>query len=267
MTFSNTRAPKRADLRRSAGTIGRQAAVLVAASGMVLSGALAANAADVPTERDSAPASSVDVQGQVSAPVMADSAVQITFERPTVETAPAPVVEAPKPAAAPAVAAAAPAAAPKAPAAKAPAAPAPAVKAPAAPSPAPAAPAKAAVKVQAAPAPAPAAAPAAGGANTTLLAVAYGQIGITQDCTAVVEKALNAAGIPVGDIGPQAFLKYGKVVADPQPGDIIVQSGHVAIYAGNGQAVSGGMNGVNSTITHPLSWLTATGPVTFVRAG
>ncbi|WP_160665558.1 NlpC/P60 family protein [Pseudarthrobacter sp. ATCC 49987] len=238
MISSNTRAPKRADLRskrRTAGTVGRQAAVLVAASGMVLSGAMAANAADAPAERGSAPASSVDVKGQVGAPVMADSAVQITFERPAVETAPAPVVEAPKPAAAP----------------KAPAAPAPA--------------AKATVKVQSAPA--PAAAPAAGGVNATLLSMAYGQIGITQDCTAMVEKALNAAGIPVGNIGPTAFLNYGKVVADPQPGDIIVQSGHVAIYAGNGQAISGGMNGVNATMTHPLSWLTATGPVTFVRAG
>ncbi|HSL36665.1 MAG TPA: hypothetical protein VK883_07550 [Arthrobacter sp.] len=245
MTFINTRAPKRAALRtnrRTASTIGRQAAVLVAASGMVLSGAMAANAADAPTERDSAPVSSVDVKGQVSAPVLADSTVQINFERPAVATTPAPVVEAPKPVAAP----------------KAPAVPAPAA-APAA--------AKATVKVQAAPAPAPAAAPAAGGANATLLAVAYGQIGITQDCTAVVEKALNAAGIPVGDIGPMAFMKYGKVVASPLPGDIIVQSGHVAIYAGNGQAISGGMNGVNSTVAHPLSWLTATGPVTFVRAG
>jgi hypothetical protein len=27
------------------------------------------------------------------------------------------------------------------------------------------------------------------------------------------------------------------------------------------------MNGVNATVTHPLSWLTATGGVTFVRAG
>jgi cell wall-associated NlpC family hydrolase len=238
MTFSNTRAPKHAAARanrRTAGAIGRQAAVLVAASGMVLSGAMAANAADVPTERNSTPASSVDVKGQVGAPVMADSAVQITFERPAVETAPAPVVEAPKPAAAP----------------KAPVAPAPA--------------AKATVKVQSAPA--PAAAPAAGGVNATVLAVAYGQIGITQDCTAMVEKALNAAGIPVGDIGPMGFMKYGKVVGDPQPGDMVVQPGHIGVYAGNGQVVSAGMNGVNATLTHPLSWLTATGPVTFVRAG
>jgi cell wall-associated NlpC family hydrolase len=243
MTSSNTLAPKRTDVRSKrrsaflttkAGIFGRQAAVIAAASGLVLSSAMAANAAPAPVERDSAPASAVDIKGQVGAPVSADSAVQITFERPAVATAPAPVVEQPKPAAAPA--AAAPAAA------------------------------KATVNVQAAPAPAAAPA-AAGGVNATLLSVAYGQIGITQDCTAMVEKALNAAGIPVGDIGPTAFMNYGKVVGDPQPGDMIVQSGHVAIYAGNGQAISGGMNGVNATMTHPLSWLTATGPVTFVRAG
>ena len=61
----------------------------------------------------------------------------------------------------------------------------------------------------------------------------------------MVEKALGAAGMPVGDIGPAQFLDYGKVVGTPQPGDMVVQSGHVAIYAGNGQVVSGGMNGVN----------------------
>ena len=61
-------------------------------------------------------------------------------------------------------------------------------------------------------------------------------------------------------------MGYGKVVGAPQPGDMIVQSGHVAIYAGDGMAISGGMNGSNQTIKHPLSWLTATGGVTFVRA-
>ena len=83
----------------------------------------------------------------------------------------------------------------------------------------------------------------------------------------MVEKALGAAGIHVGDLGPQQFMNYGKVVGSPQPGDMIVQSGHVAIYAGDGQVISGGMNGTNQTIKHPLSWLTATGGVTFVRAG
>lgn len=224
------------------GTVGRQAAVVLAASGLVLTSGMAANAAgNVPAERESAPVSHADVAGKVTAPVTADSAVQISFDRPAVATTPAPVVEAPAPApaAAPAVV--------KAPVAQAPAAPV------------------AKVTVQAA-APAPAAAPA-GGVNAAMLSAAYSQIGITQDCTAMVEKALGAAGIPVGDLGPQQFLNYGKVVSDPQPGDMIVQSGHVAIYAGNGQAISGGMNGSNQTIVHPLSWLTATGGVTFVRAG
>ncbi|MEQ4517768.1 NlpC/P60 family protein [Pseudarthrobacter sp. B907] len=240
MTSRTTAARHRSDVpagRTSAfsvkpGTVGRQAAVIMAASGLVLTSGMAANAASAPAERDSAPASSVDVASKVSAPVTADSAVQISFDRPAVATTPAPVVEQPKPVAAPAVA-----------------------QAPAAP--------KITVQAQAAVAPAP----AAGGVNAAMLSAAYSQIGITQDCTAMVEKALGAAGIPVGDLGPQQFMNYGKVVADPQPGDMIVQSGHVAIYAGNGQAISGGMNGSNQTISHPLSWLTATGGVTFVRAG
>jgi cell wall-associated NlpC family hydrolase len=73
-----------------------------------------------------------------------------------------------------------------------------------------------------------------------MLSSAYAQLGITQDCTRLVEKALGAAGIPVGDIGPMAFMKYGKVVGTPAPGDMVVQSGHVGIFVGNGQVLSGG---------------------------
>lgn len=233
---TNRRSAISSAITANAGTIGRHAAVLAAASGLVLSSAMAAHAAEAPAERDSAPASSVDVKGKVGAPVSADSSVQITFDRPAVASAPAPVIEQPEP-----VAAAVPAAAAQAPAVP-----------------------KASVQVKSAPA--PAAAPAAGGVNAAMLSAAYGQLGLTQDCTAMVEKALGAAGKPVGDIGPRAFLNYGTVVGAPQPGDMIVQSGHVAIYAGNDQVISGGMNGVNATMTHPLSWLTATGPVTFVRA-
>jgi cell wall-associated NlpC family hydrolase len=215
-------------------TFARHATVLAAASGLVLTSGMAANAAVAPAQRDSAPASNVDVKGLVSAPVSADSSIKISFDRPAVATVAAPVIEQPKPVAAvPAVApAAAPAAAPKA-----------------------------TVQVQAAPAAAP-----AGGRNAIMLSAAYSQLGITQDCTAMVEKALGAAGKPVGNIGPRAFLGLGTIVATPQPGDMVVQSGHVGIYAGNGQVVSGGMNGVNQTMVHPLSWLTATGGVTFVRA-
>lgn len=229
----------------SISTFARHAAVFTAASGLVLTSGMAANAAAAPAQRDSAPASNVDVKALVSAPVSADSSVKISFDRPAVATVAAPVIEQPKPAAV-APEAAAPAAAPAAPLA------------------APQAPLKAVVQVKAAPA-APAAAPASG-RNAIMLSSAYSQLGITQDCTAMVEKALGAAGKPVGDIGPQAFLGLGTVVATPQPGDMVVQSGHVGIYAGNGQVVSGGMNGTNQTIVHPLSWLTATGGVTFVRA-
>ncbi|PVZ53158.1 hypothetical protein [Arthrobacter sp. H-02-3] len=222
----------------SINTFARHAAVLAAASGLVLTSGMAANAAPAPVQRDAAPASAADVKGLLSAPVSADSSVKISFDRPAVSSVAVPVIEQPKPVAA--ASAAAPAAAPKAAAAPS-------------------------VQVQAVPAAAPAAAPA-GGRNAIMLSAAYSQLGITQDCTAMVEKALGAAGKPVGDIGPRAFLGLGTVVAAPQPGDMVVQSGHVGIYAGNGQVISGGMNGANQTIVHPLSWLTATGGVTFVRA-
>ena len=233
---------------------GRRAAVILAASGLAFTGTVAANAANVPAQPAKAPAAAPAAANQIQVPLTAASSVKIDFERPAVTSAPAPaaapvvvkpaVKKVAAPAAAPAVAAA-----PKA--APAPAAAAPKITVKAA-APAPKAPAKA-VK-------------AAAGTNAAILASAYAQIGITQDCTAMVEKALGAAGIRVGDLAPMQFLNHGKVVSTPQPGDMVVQSGHVAIYAGGGKVISGGMNGINATMAHPLSWLTATGPVTFVRA-
>lgn len=227
----------------NAGGVGRQAAVIAAASGLVLTSGIAAQAAEAPAQRDSAPTSNLEVSSQAPAPLSADSSVRISFERPAVTTTPAPVIEAPKP----------PATAP-APAAGA-ARPATAVQA------------QPRITVQPQAAAAPAAAPAAGGVNATMVSAAYAQLGLIQDCTRLVEKALGAAGIPVGDLAPMQFMNYGKVVGTPAPGDMVVQSGHVGIYVGNGQVLSSGMNGKNQTIVHPLSWLTATGPVTFVRAG
>lgn len=222
----------------NAGGVGRQAAVIAAASGLVLTSGVAAQAADAPAQRDAEPTSNLEVTSQVQAPLSADSTVQISFERPAVETTPAPVVEAPKPVAVE------PAAAPVAKAA---------------------APAKAQITVTPAAA-APVAAPA-GGVNATMVSSAYAQIGMIQDCTRLVENALGAAGIPVGDLGPMQFLNYGTVVSDPQPGDMVVQPGHVGIYVGNGQVLSSGLNGKNETAVHPLSWMTSKGGVTFVRAG
>ncbi|PRB35627.1 hypothetical protein CQ020_15400 [Arthrobacter sp. MYb23] len=229
---------------------GRQAAVIAAASGLVLTGSIAAHAAETPVQRDSSPATVAETVSEAPTKVVtALSTATVNFERPAVASVAAPVIEKPAPVV-------------EAPVAKKAAVTTAAATAPVAAQAAVAAPV-AAAPVAAAPV---AAAPAAGGVNAAMVASAYAQIGIFQDCTAMVEKALGSAGIPVGDLGPMQFMNYGKVVSDPQPGDMIVQSGHVAIYIGNGQAISGGING-NQTGIHPISWLTATGPLTYVRAG
>ena len=78
-----------------------------------------------------------------------------------------------------------------------------------------------------------------------LLEAARSQIGQAQDCTSMVERALRAIGIDVGDVGPMGFAGIGVQVSadDAQPGDIMMRGGHVAIYAGNGVAVHGGFGG------------------------
>ncbi|WP_434995777.1 LysM peptidoglycan-binding domain-containing protein [Arthrobacter sp. Ld5] len=102
------------------------------------------------------------------------------------------------------------------------------------------------------------------GVGGTILASAQAQLaaGAVQDCTVLAEKALRAAGISVGDLGPSQFLNYGTQVGSPAPGDLVVTAGHVAIYAGGGQVISSGMNGGNLTMQHPLSDLPG---ATFVR--
>jgi cell wall-associated NlpC family hydrolase len=230
-------------LTEGTAVLNRQAAVVAAASGLVLAGGAAAQAAEPPTLREASAAVDLGVEEVLQPPLTADSAAPLAFERPVVSSSPAP---------APRLAAAPPVARPE--------------PAPARAAAVPASPAKAAVSapapVQAAPAVAP-----AGGVNAVMVSAAYAQLGLIQDCTALVEKALGAAGIPVGDLAPMQFMNYGRVVSQPEPGDMVVQPGHVGIYVGNGQVLSSGMNGKNETVVHPLSWLTATGPVTFVRAG
>ncbi len=105
---------------------------------------------------------------------------------------------------------------------------------------------------------------ASSGVAGTLIAAAQGQIGATQDCTVLVEQALRAAGISVGDLGPSQFFQFGPTVASPAPGDLVITSGHVGIYVGGGQVISSGMNGINATLQHPLSDLPG---ASFVRVG
>jgi LysM repeat protein len=133
----------------------------------------------------------------------------------------------------------------------------------AAPAPAPAA---APAPVQAAVAAAPAntgvnvnyaSAPAAAtgsGAGAAILASAYGQVGVQQDCTAMVEKALRSVGKSVGDLAPGQFFQYGSVVGTPAAGDLVITAGHVGVYAGNGEVVSGGVDGYKTEV-HSISWL------------
>jgi hypothetical protein len=79
----------------NAGGVGRQAAVIAAASGLVLTSGIAANAAETNVDRESTSTSALDVQSVAQATIAADSTVAISYERPVVTTveAPAPVVE------------------------------------------------------------------------------------------------------------------------------------------------------------------------------
>jgi peptidoglycan DL-endopeptidase CwlO len=230
----------------NAGGMGRQAAVIAAASGLVLTSGIAANAADSSVQRDSAPASTLEVESSVEAPISAASTIAITFEKPAVTTTPAPVVvveEEPAPVeveeAEPAPAVVQPAAAPKVTA-----------------------------KVTTASAPAAAPAASASGKGAAILSAAYAQLGVTQDCTMLVTNSLAAVGINFHD-WPAGYLSLGRTVsaAEAQPGDLIYYAdggagmAHIAVYAGNGQAVHGGYNG-NQTVVFSAN--VGSGPV-FIR--
>jgi cell wall-associated NlpC family hydrolase len=237
----------------NAGGMGRQAAVIAAASGLVLTSGLAANAADANVQRDSAPASTLEVESTVEAPISAASTIAISFEKPAVTTTPAPVEEVPEAEVEVEVEVqeAAPATAP-------------------APAPAPAANTAAVAKVTAtAPAAgAPAAPVSASGKGAAILSAAYAQLGVMQDCTMLVTNSLAAVGINFHD-WPAGYLSLGQTVsaAEAQPGDLIYYAdggsgmAHIAVYAGNGQAVHGGYNG-NQTVVFSAN--VGSGPV-FIR--
>jgi cell wall-associated NlpC family hydrolase len=219
----------------NAGGMGRQAAVIAAASGLVLTSGIAANAADTNVQREATSASTLDVQSSAPANISAASSISISFEKPAVSTSPAPVVEAPKPVvevqeAAPAAGVSATVAAPGAPAAPA----------------------------------------ASSGNGAAIAAAAYAQLGVSQDCTALVTNSLAAVGINYHG-WPAGYLSLGRTVsaAEAQPGDLAYyQNGgmgmaHIAVYVGNGMAVHGGWNGGTTSL---YSVNVGSGPV-FIRVG
>lgn len=90
-------------------------------------------------------------------------------------------------------------------------------------------------------------------------ALAQAERNDSQDCTALVERSLRAAGIEVGSIGPSAGQLVGvggtEVSLDSvAPGDILVWEGrHIAVYIGGGQAVHGGWSGNQTMVVNGIS--------------
>ncbi|MFZ3453471.1 NlpC/P60 family protein [Arthrobacter sp. 7Tela_A1] len=230
----------------NAGSVGRQAAVVVAASGLVLAAGMPAQAAPVSTDRqalESTPLNVVTSNGTVTVSEQAPFDLPVEPLAGSLSGAEIRAEIAAAELAAAEEAAAALAAQQEAYAAQ---------QAAAAPAPAQAQAQASTGVTTASSAPAPAQAAPASGIAAGLVASAYGQIGVAQDCTAMVEKALRSVGKSVGDLGPSQFFAFGAVVGTPQAGDLVITGGHVAIYVGNGQVISGGLNGMNTGL-HSLS--------------
>ncbi|PAU90833.1 hypothetical protein CK505_08825 [Kocuria sp. WN036] len=267
----------------------RTVAAVAAFSGLALATTVSVQAAPAQDASADAPLSAVAAATPAAAPAVSlepvahvqkvesdrksEKKVEKKAERQKVETpvvaAPAVAAPAPKAAAAPAPVAAPKPAVQAAPAPKAAAAPAPKP----APKPAPVAAPKPAV--QAAPAPKPAAAPApkpavqaapatqrtvtpqssASGKGATISSAAMGQLGVGQDCTALVTNALRAAGINHHG-WPASYLSLGTQVSagQAQPGDLVyyadggMGAAHIGVYIGGGKAVHGGWNGGTTVI-------------------
>ena len=94
---------------------------------------------------------------------------------------------------------------------------------------------------------------------------ALAQLGTFQDCTMLVTNALKAVGINFHD-WPAGYMSLGTVVpaSQAQPGDLVYYANggtglaHIAVYAGNGQAVHGGWLG-NQTVVNTAN--VGSGPV------
>ncbi|MEO5778385.1 MULTISPECIES: NlpC/P60 family protein [Arthrobacter] len=223
----------------NAGGMGRQAAVIAAASGMVLTSGIAANAAETNVQRESTSASTLEVQSSVApATISAASTIAISYEKPAVSTTAAPVVAKPV------------------------------VKVQNSNTGG----AQTATAGSATAGSASASVPAGigSGNGASIAAAAYAQIGVSQDCTALASNALAAAGINYRG-WPAGYLSLGRTVsaAEAKPGDLAYYANggmglaHIAVYVGNGMAVHGGWNGGTTAL---FSVNVGSGPV-FIRVG
>lgn len=91
--------------------------------------------------------------------------------------------------------------------------------------------------------------------GNSVVAAAYNQLGMNQDCTRLVSNALQAVGISHHS-SPAGYMVLGNVISslDAQPGDLIYYADggagipHVAVYIGNGMAIHGGWKGYTTVI-------------------
>lgn len=109
------------------------------------------------------------------------------------------------------------------------------------------------------------------GSNASVLVqAALAQVGRHQDCTALVENSLRAAGFSVGNLGTGIWQydRFGSRVSLDAlaPGDILVygnagSGAHVSVYLGDGQAVHGGWNGTTAVAGMNISRIPITGAI------
>ena len=229
-------------------------------------------AAPVAQTKAAAPAAQTKVAAPAAQTKAAAPAAQTKAAAPAAQTkAAAPAAQTPAPAAQ--TKAAAPAAQTKAAATTAPAtqtkavtttAPKTETKA-AAQTPAPAAQTKAATPAPAAQTKAAATTTPSGSKNAAIYQAALAQVGRYQDCTMLVTNALKSVGINYHD-WPAGYMKLGTQVSasQAQAGDLVYYANggtglaHIAVYAGNGQAVHGGWLG-NQTVVNTAN--VGSGPV------
>jgi len=206
----------------NAGTVGRQAAVVAAASGLILSMGLPATAADTSA---GVSASTESGSAQTALAVTAAPTATVSFERPVVKTTAAPKVEAVRTQSTDTANRAATAAAAGQDASPV---------------------TKTAETVSSA-------------ATSGIAAIAYTGIGHSYvwggtspvtgwDCSGFVQWVYAQAGISIPRTNAWSIM---SPTSAPQPGDLVVQNGgaHVGIYVGNGMMISA-LNPSQGTLLH-----------------
>jgi cell wall-associated NlpC family hydrolase len=201
----------------NAGTVGRQAAVVAAASGLILSMGLPANAADTTA---GVSASTESGSAQAALAVTAAPTATVSFERPVVKTTAAPKVET--------------------------------VRAQSTASETGAVRALAASKL----ADAVSSAAASGLAAIAYTGIGHPYVwgGTTPngwDCSGFTQWVYAQAGISIPRVNAWTAM---KPTSTPAPGDLVVQNGgaHVGIYVGNGMMISA-LNPSQGTLLHSVA--------------